>query len=76
MSYEWDLLQFHPASCLGTEMFRYPISVDTIQPVLRNHDSLTDCTLHEAASFSFFVETEDVQPFIWSESEKLTYPDA
>ena len=64
MSYEWDLLQLHPASCLGTEMFTYPIPVDTIQPVLRNHDNLTDSTLHGAASFSLFVEIEDMQPFV------------
>lgn len=64
MSYEQNLLQLHPASCLGTEMFRYPIPVVTIQPALRNHDILTYCTLHGAASFSFFIEIEDMQLFI------------
>lgn len=64
MPYEWDLLQLHPASCLGTEVFRYSISADAIQPALRNHGNLTDSTLHGTASFSFFVEVENVQPFV------------
>lgn len=64
MSYEWDLLQLHPASCLGTETFRNPIPVDTIQSAPRNRDDLTDNTLHGAYSFSFFVEDEDMQPFM------------
>lgn len=57
----------------STGMLSYTISVGTLQLALRNHDRQLSAWNRY---FSFFAETEDVQPFVCLESEKLTYLDA
>lgn len=57
MLHEWDLSELHSTSCLGTQMFRYPIPADSIQPALRNHDNLPNSALYRAPSFVFLCRS-------------------